>query len=1077
MSINLCQSIGIGAISLDSLIFNSSDQPFNRQKDDRIIASLVEGYQKSRNGCDRGNPKFYISAVVRGNELMNILEFSSLTLSNLQRSTTDTNYRPTLYTGGSKVLCLFGRHRIEAAKLFLHSQDAWWTIELFLSEPGVAPLSDGEVYRKVRYYKEEEDIVQEWMLTLSNSKRTILQRLLRDPLKKSFDLLLDFPGIWCGLEIGNISRHFALRCPEEVTNYLEHNILEVWNNITLKDTQLRGFVDIGTVRNLENRCPANSVSDRDYIIRAMDGNIIFPGISDPDTRRKIKIAILELKLIIPSLKTFHESLNYFEIGVKIIKNLICTERVKVSLRQYMASPRMWHPPPAPIVEVNDSEFRHITLNPYEEEYSKIAFLHLFVIVLRQFASLSKHSPRKDSKQEVIHGAMDPQQQYWCLKRVQLLGYHSEKIKQSLLDLRGFNLPYTMPHATVPSVGEGPRRRCGRPFVNAYKEIRAKLYIPNMVAAAKELTLEPTVMFVQQDFMRAFFGTTWSKIVLEHSFSIPIAPSILVADQGSPNPMGDQPVRPSALESCNNASEHNFRQPRYHTTSANSSTTSTSQSQSRSSNASTACCGTPSSALIDLTQRLETTFRGDERESRTSLRNVSLDELSHRDEIDAIYDFYNSQNASQGGTEVIQSPINEQASLDHDAVTKSHADRNGRALQSLRSANTESMEIQPQSPRSFLASGRSTSSLGEVSGDLRIIDRYRSFLTPANISPMHTPQTHAEHGATTRLSNGSEFSLDKRSFLGSNDGIDQDRPQRTDSITQSHRSFLDPTIRDSGSIFMMGDEEFQFPQSHRSFLDPTMEKRSLIQDSESIFMMGDEESQLPQSHRSFLDTTKRSSTQSTGSSMQVSLFKASSLIFQTISDCAEQELSSPKCRSFLERASLHRDSEITASETTSILVQEWQSLLGPSPSGEQEREVSPMSGSGLQQPELNSNMEIAYNATQIKEKKKQKAVKNVAFTFHEYNGMTILNRSTQNLELYLQQREGWKGIMTKGRLTKSVKSEHIDHMMRCYRAGESFVLVEPRYVEQLFNNYPKLARHSYASANENFDNRHNKKKKT
>ncbi|KAH8587548.1 hypothetical protein B0O99DRAFT_694426 [Bisporella sp. PMI_857] len=134
MSINLSKSVGIGIISVHSLTFfspNQPNQPFDREKDDSITDFLVEVYRKSKKGCDRANPKFYISAVVCENELMNILEFSSLTLSNLQRSTVDATYRPSLHTGGSKLLCLFGKHRIEAAKLFLHPQDAWWTIELF----------------------------------------------------------------------------------------------------------------------------------------------------------------------------------------------------------------------------------------------------------------------------------------------------------------------------------------------------------------------------------------------------------------------------------------------------------------------------------------------------------------------------------------------------------------------------------------------------------------------------------------------------------------------------------------------------------------------------------------------------------------------------------------------------------------------------------------------------------------------------------------------------------------------------------------------------------------------------------
>jgi hypothetical protein len=80
-----------------------------------------------------------------------------------------------------------------------------------------SPYSDGEVYRKVWIFKEQDSTAQMnlWMARLSSSKRDSLERLLkRRGFTKGLEALLDLPGLWGGLQLGNVRGLLALRCDE-----------------------------------------------------------------------------------------------------------------------------------------------------------------------------------------------------------------------------------------------------------------------------------------------------------------------------------------------------------------------------------------------------------------------------------------------------------------------------------------------------------------------------------------------------------------------------------------------------------------------------------------------------------------------------------------------------------------------------------------------------------------------------------------------------------------------------------------------------------------------------------------------
>ena len=83
------------------------------------------------------------------------------------------------------------------------------------------------MYCNVRRFQAEDNDseVSSWMSRLTNCKRISLKQLLKnEEITELFDSLIPFPGLWAGLELGNIQKHLALRC-DEVTYKFSYNIV------------------------------------------------------------------------------------------------------------------------------------------------------------------------------------------------------------------------------------------------------------------------------------------------------------------------------------------------------------------------------------------------------------------------------------------------------------------------------------------------------------------------------------------------------------------------------------------------------------------------------------------------------------------------------------------------------------------------------------------------------------------------------------------------------------------------------------------------------------------------------------
>src|SRR5437016_11137285 len=116
----------------------------------------------------------------------------------------------------------------------------------------------------------------------------------------------------------------------------------------------------------------------------MDKKALFSTIVDGNLRELIKQTLLELQVIIPTIKSFHEILKYLEIGAKILRTHLLNGPVESTMYRTMCS--HWSPPENVIVEVREGEFQHALL--LEEELQvRFAYKQIFVSALRHFPSL------------------------------------------------------------------------------------------------------------------------------------------------------------------------------------------------------------------------------------------------------------------------------------------------------------------------------------------------------------------------------------------------------------------------------------------------------------------------------------------------------------------------------------------------------------------------------------------------------------------------------------------------------------------------------------------------------------------
>ncbi|KAI1537805.1 ATPase [Pyrenophora tritici-repentis] len=317
-------------------------------------------------GCLRLQEENIINAVIEDDDLVAALSLRDISLDDM-RILQWPQDAPSLQP--KNVQCLSGMHRIEAARRFLNENDKWWIVRLFSSDTPKPLLvriiesysneqkpSDGEIFRKIRLYHRENDqeAQKRWWSRLEKSKPKDLRQLFRRPtLTVGFDALIDMPGLWPKLQLGALHRLLVLKCDEEMALYLDH-VAKSWKRILqCGDTMLPfSAVDAFTVQSLELLAPKHSDIDKSLAIDLMECGKIFPSQNDRGIRKTLMENICNFPGVIPSLRTFFETLKYLEPLCEALKWLLGTQ-MKHTIRSSLIG--LFFPPGKNMVQLNETE--------------------------------------------------------------------------------------------------------------------------------------------------------------------------------------------------------------------------------------------------------------------------------------------------------------------------------------------------------------------------------------------------------------------------------------------------------------------------------------------------------------------------------------------------------------------------------------------------------------------------------------------------------------------------------------------------------------------------------------------------
>lgn len=116
---------GSAKVELKHLVFSTSR---GRERDPKNERFLIDSFQ--RDGCMPLNVIHHIPALISEHDFKGALQRCNTTSNLLQGR--NAAYLPALYfPEGFELQCLFGRHRVEAAKRVLRPEDRWWVVELY----------------------------------------------------------------------------------------------------------------------------------------------------------------------------------------------------------------------------------------------------------------------------------------------------------------------------------------------------------------------------------------------------------------------------------------------------------------------------------------------------------------------------------------------------------------------------------------------------------------------------------------------------------------------------------------------------------------------------------------------------------------------------------------------------------------------------------------------------------------------------------------------------------------------------------------------------------------------------------
>lgn len=207
----MAEVIGYAKVRLENLVFNHTWNSGIKQPEPKRIERLLAVYRAEK--CLNHVLDNIIDAILPNHctESLSQIPDSEMEILNCQ------------------VYCLYGLHRVSAAKQYLDLHDQWWTIRLYRETSEKARIvairdkfsheqkfCDGEIFRQIRYYQVvdvQPGVAAKWTARLTPTKKHDLKQLLKiDHVENCFDNLISYPGLWHPIQLGSLHRLLTLKC-------------------------------------------------------------------------------------------------------------------------------------------------------------------------------------------------------------------------------------------------------------------------------------------------------------------------------------------------------------------------------------------------------------------------------------------------------------------------------------------------------------------------------------------------------------------------------------------------------------------------------------------------------------------------------------------------------------------------------------------------------------------------------------------------------------------------------------------------------------------------------------------------
>jgi hypothetical protein len=393
-------------------------------------------------------------------------------------------------------------------------------------------LSAGEIYFHILRCDERTDaemIDWWWAQIQSTNEREELQKLFaKTNLNAAFRKLALMPALAPGMRAGMVGRLLRLKSDEEAIRFLTH-IHDSWLYVLDHNLDHLQKINHQTLKQVEGRNPANSLSDRELLKSLAQTGAIFGSFSLPE-RNRILQNLQGFPRRIPSLYLFFKDFKYLEGLVSCQKRLISPLRHRTVLQSLNHS------------FVGQRGENH-AIGPAAQ--FDLAYRKLYLFIMRNLEDLRPGSVLLEKGERRQTREQDARAWYDLALEAHRLGFRSDQIttltsqnpdqieaRHALLRARNpMNFVYDESdleasvnamlelfakakridsgHEPVCLVrdgsGEGIERRFGWPWRRAHAESARHLYLENMHCPNPSRQGELTPFFIRRDVYLSFFG--------------------------------------------------------------------------------------------------------------------------------------------------------------------------------------------------------------------------------------------------------------------------------------------------------------------------------------------------------------------------------------------------------------------------------------------------------------------------------------------------------------------------------------------------------------------------------------------